>query len=84
MAKKLVNLEVSIGPYSFRDHMFVETEVDEQQVARGYFGTGDKAGEPEGEGFVFSKCPGEPRVCVASVLEVEDQMAELVQSLVRS
>jgi hypothetical protein len=83
MAKKLVNLNIQVGPYQFRDHMFVETDADEQLLARSYFGDGDKAGEPEGDGFAFFKCPGEPRVSVASVLEVEDQMAELVQSLVR-
>ena len=83
MSKKLVNFEVNIGPYVFRDHMFVEADADEQLLAQSYFGNGDQVGEPEGEGFVFPKCPGEPRVRVASVLEVEDQMAELVQSLVR-
>jgi len=83
VAKKLVNLEISIGPYRFRDHLFVETNADEQLLARSYFGNRDQVGEPEGDGFAFHKCPGEPRVSVASVLEVEDQMAELVQSLVR-
>ena len=84
MAKKLVNLEINIGPYVFRDHLFVEVEADEQLLARSYYGNGDQAGDPEGDGFAFHKCPGEPRVKVVSVLEVEDQMAELVQSLVRS
>jgi hypothetical protein len=83
VAKKLVNLEISIGPYRFRDHLFVETDADEQLLARSYFGDVDHAGEPEGDGFAFFKCPGEPRVKIVSVLEVEDQMAELVQSLVR-
>lgn len=84
MAKKLVNLEINIGPYVFRDHLFVETDSDEQLLARSYYGDGDHAGSPAGEGFSFPQCPGEPRVKVVSVLEVEDQMAELVQSLVRS
>lgn len=84
MAKKLVNLNIQIGPYSFRDHLFVEEGADEQLLAQSYFGNSDQAGEAEGDWFVFHKCPGEPMVQVASVLEVEDQMAELVQSLVRA
>jgi len=84
MARKLVNFNISIGPFRFRDHVFVSTEADEQLLARSFFGDGDSQGEPEGDGYVFYKVPGEPRVEVASVIEVEDQLAELVDSLVRA
>lgn len=80
--KKLVNLKINLGPYEFREHVFCPVETDEQEIASHLFG--EEAGEKQGDGFIFSKAPGSPVVSVVSVLEVEDQMAEMVESIVRA
>jgi len=81
--KKLVNFKINIGPYEFREHLFCPVESDEQEMASKFFGE-TPPGEKQGDGFVFENAPGSPVVTVVSVLEVEDQMAEMVDSIVRA